>query len=614
MPVVEKKQIAFRAHPQLYKDVIRRQAGTLHKAASEGVTNSVDAKPDEVPDEEYRVDVFLDHETLRIQDKGNGFPDEEQEIEAKFATFGTPHEVDEYDNSTDARFGRFRMGRGQLFCFGRGIWRSGIWQMNVDIEASDDFFELSRCAERHEGCTVDIRFYKVLTEYDLVHACREIRSSCEYLSVPVYLNGERISKDPRFEEWEEETDEYWFTSKGRGRVNGIRVYNQGVYVESLYSHLYGGMSGILVSKSQLKINTARNVISSECPRFKKIKARLKELGGVKLKKKKGRLTETERQSIIEDMLSGEVTPEACRSQKLFVDTQGKLWSFSMLSRAANPGSDFQLRPCGRLGLAMAREGNRKAEAVLNTRSGVVLDNDTVESWDCRTITDLIEGPLTKMGYRASQKFVECPIADMLESFEDKGFKLFAEDQLKPTEKMVLKAVVYADWELREAIYGDRFWTEDTDAQRVLRIGISDHASSWTDGKTYVAFHRDLIQPNHGHQFWVRICMNLITQMLFEFENCEEVALSPDMLSDYHRLSMEALPGMVARAEQAYTGMLARERKGLPNSVAADIEREVRRRVIGYKADLHAVKENPRVRDSEGVLNQFDPEDLGGLDG
>lgn len=81
----------LKAHPKLIMDVIRRQAGTLHKAVLEGVMNAIEAGAD-------RVDITFNRKDgkafLTISDNGKGImtPDA---IENFFETFGTPHDESE---------------------------------------------------------------------------------------------------------------------------------------------------------------------------------------------------------------------------------------------------------------------------------------------------------------------------------------------------------------------------------------------------------------------------------------------------------------------------------------------------------------------------------------
>lgn len=114
----------FRMHPNLLKSVIRNQADSFSKAVLESVMNSIDAGAS-------KVNITLDRENLVVIDDGKGFASRE-EVDLYFEQFGTPHEAG------DAVFGKFRMGRGQLFAYCKSSWRSNTFEMLVDIENAEE--------------------------------------------------------------------------------------------------------------------------------------------------------------------------------------------------------------------------------------------------------------------------------------------------------------------------------------------------------------------------------------------------------------------------------------------------------------------------------------------
>jgi len=92
-------------------DVIKRQAGSLLKAVLEGVMNAIDAGATkcEIPTSSTKV---------IIRDNGCGFQTAEQ-VKEWFGKWGAVHVA------TEAKqFGQFRMGRGQMFAYGRNVWHS----------------------------------------------------------------------------------------------------------------------------------------------------------------------------------------------------------------------------------------------------------------------------------------------------------------------------------------------------------------------------------------------------------------------------------------------------------------------------------------------------------
>jgi hypothetical protein len=117
----EKRQLSV--HPAIIFDLIKGQAGSLGKAVLECVMNSVDSGS-------TRVTVDITNRGVNIQDDGRGFQSR-KEIEDWFEVFGFPHE------EGDGRiYGKFGIGRGQLWSFCSTIWRTNTFEMSVDIKKS----------------------------------------------------------------------------------------------------------------------------------------------------------------------------------------------------------------------------------------------------------------------------------------------------------------------------------------------------------------------------------------------------------------------------------------------------------------------------------------------
>ena len=140
----------FRVHPHIIKTLIREQAGTLPKAFGELVMNAVDAGA-------TRIDLTIDESgAFTLSDNGKGFKDR-HEVESFWETFGTPHK------DGDAVYGRFRIGRGQIMSYASTRWRSGHFEMAVDLEGAADVFgyELTEHENHQPGCTITGNLYKV---------------------------------------------------------------------------------------------------------------------------------------------------------------------------------------------------------------------------------------------------------------------------------------------------------------------------------------------------------------------------------------------------------------------------------------------------------------------
>ena len=105
-PLVQKRE--FRLDKHAITTFIQAQAGSLEKALLEAVANAIDAGASKV-----EVNVSPTH--VSIIDDGRGFVSVE-EIDKFFDTFGFDH------SQLDRKVGRFGVGRGQLFHFGKNLW------------------------------------------------------------------------------------------------------------------------------------------------------------------------------------------------------------------------------------------------------------------------------------------------------------------------------------------------------------------------------------------------------------------------------------------------------------------------------------------------------------
>lgn len=258
---MSKQRRSLKMHRKLLLDVIGRQAGSLDKAILEGVMNAVEAMA-EAKLAKPRVDIEFSEAAegkpahLRISDKGKGIRDE-AEIEAFFETFGTPH-----TESETAIWKQFRMGRGQLFNFGVNRWRTATFNLTVDVANWGLDYEFENDLEFVQGCVIDIDLYKnpVGNGYSSAEALKAaVKKQIEFMAVPVFFNGERLSTDPATLTWDDE-DEYAYYLWARGA--NLTVFNLGALCKTIPAS-DAGVTGVVVSKQQLKINFARNDIQHD---------------------------------------------------------------------------------------------------------------------------------------------------------------------------------------------------------------------------------------------------------------------------------------------------------------------------------------------------------------
>lgn len=313
--VTERRNLQM--HNKLLVDVIKRQAGTLHKAILEGIMNGIEAGATRIDIRYNPSNVPNVLPTLKITDDGKGIQTV-QDIERFFETFGTPHEENE-----GKIWAQFRMGRGQLFAFGRNIWRTGEFSMVVDINTMGLAYDLTQNLPNVNGCTIDINLYKnpIPSDYMSLDALeRSIRQQIEFMVVPVYFNGKRLNKDPKNLKWtfEDENAYYLF-----GVGNGLAVYNIGAYVTTLSAY-NTGVTGVVCSKKQLKVNFARNEIQNDCEVYKQIKRIISQNRRDKVRKKRTSLSNDERTAMLLDLADAALELKMLRIFRCYVLQAGAL--------------------------------------------------------------------------------------------------------------------------------------------------------------------------------------------------------------------------------------------------------------------------------------------------
>lgn len=143
---------SFSVHPSVIKSIILEQAGDPCKALTELVMNSIDAGA-------TQVDIELSSKGFKVTDDGAGFKSLES-IVADFGTFGAPKKL------SDAEFSKFRIGRGQVLGISSSVWRSGFFEMEVDLNGLQNRTDIGYLIKEHDvavkGCEITGTFFSPL--------------------------------------------------------------------------------------------------------------------------------------------------------------------------------------------------------------------------------------------------------------------------------------------------------------------------------------------------------------------------------------------------------------------------------------------------------------------
>lgn len=462
----EKRQ--FKMHPKLLLDVIQKQAGTLAKAVMEGAMNAVDAGA-------TRFDVMVDETSIIMEDDGKGFSSRE-EVESFFEVFGQPHE------EGDAHYGKFRMGRGQIFSYGHNFWRTGTWSMTVDVKTRGLEYLLQKMDKDARGCKILVTLYDPLNRVRMSDLKREVIRGLRYLEIPVFWHQdskeERISVDRGKETWDYRDDNCLIQFKDSGSLD---VYNMGVFVKGFDKWQFG-TGGTVVSTRELDVNFARNDILSTCPIWKKVRKIADQRAQEQIKSKP--LDDASRQRLammLHGEQEGQQTPyHAVAGQRIITDCCGKhitLYSFVDKMRKST--------------LSAAARGNRIGDRLMQTGLAYVISFETLDRFGVSTLKALRDlickagGPMIEIKEEPLNKLAEKLISETT---------IIPDKDLKPRERLWVRLAR----RFRQGYHQLSGMTREEakelgyDQVRTFKVGIYEGVNGWTDGRSFIAIERSFL--------------------------------------------------------------------------------------------------------------------------
>ena len=500
------EQRKFQMHEKLLLDVIKKQAGTIDKACLEAVMNSIEAGA-------TKVDIKIDTRQVIIEDDGKGFRSRE-EIEKFFETFGQPHEASE-----GKKWAQFRMGRGQMFAFGKNHWTTGNFEMSVDINARLGY-DLTTRKTSHEGCRIVIDLYAGLSDRDIYTIQRELATQVKYVSVPIILNDKQVNSAPENSNWGPESNNDAFMRLSDSAVN-LTVYNMGVLVKQYGTYDFG-IGGTIVSKERLEVNFARNDIISSCPVWKRIRKVIDSSAGIERVKKKKAMNDAERINMIERFCSGEFTTHEAAKMQLFVDVTGKGWTANGIAKSEFPNWTF------------AERNSRAGDRLIQAGRALVLDEAILRAFDCKpqdVFTKDWRNGCSLAGWNFNPKFVK--FAD-LENEVDDAFLTIPKRDWRKAEAIWVQVIQDLQADMVEH-----------DEKRNIIIGLSGgKAKAWTDGESYIAFDRDWLTQfkflkSHGRIDMNSLCSvaQVLAHELCHDTDSRENVHSPEFYKAFHDMQI-----------------------------------------------------------------------------
>jgi len=459
----------FSVAPSIIYHLIVAQAGSLGKAALECVMNSTDAGA-------TRIDIEVNRKGISIRDDGQGFRSRE-EIESYFEVFGFEHQ------EGDRTYGKFGIGRGQLWSFCSTVWRTGTFKMDVDIKNKGLNYDLVENLEPAKGVAIEGTFYTPLKTSEISAFEKEIEDLAKYLQIPLYLNGKLISVAPATQKWDHDTEEAWIRITDGST---LAVYNLGVLVSHYPSYRFG-CGGVVVTKPgvRLELNMARNdVLVAQCQVWKKIRKFLQTKSDERVRTKKTRLTEHELENFARRIAAGEISYEDVKSLKILTDIGGRGFTLKeVLWRVCNSG---------RTPLVVAPDGSRLGERAHRGKLAFVLATKTLERFGVESVHELRSVLETFCGARLpywKDVRTEESVEKAVPSLRD-GYEVIPHGELTKHDRAALAALCEMERHVFYAMGRAHLLERDAEC-RDIRIGVSDTALAWTDGSSMIVFDRGI---------------------------------------------------------------------------------------------------------------------------
>jgi len=524
--------LPFELDPQIIHHIIYSQAGSIGKAIIELLMNSVDASA-------TGVKLTIDRNGFNCADDGKGFATEE-DVRMYFGRFGTPHE------EGDATYGRFRLGRGQIMAHAKTTWSSNLWTMNVDTRSMGYSYDLDTLAAPEPGCSISGTWYEVLSDAEYMSTVQEIRDLVRYTPIEVELNGRVITRDPRKESWDFEDDYAYYRAKTEGAVS---IYNLGVLVRHDPAHLWGA-GGLIVTKQAIALNVSRTeILRKTCPIWKAVAKCFGKLADeVASRLGDHRKTEARREKSARALLSGDPAMQQLFSKEEVISIlPGKrhLTMQDFLSRCRR-GFDQ-----AKYAVVENAFDVPKAESIARSRAAVLVHPQTIERFGCYNAADLHECieqicSTLRDSYPDNCYYAQVHAPQMVDFGTMRD--AFVERTSVVSEKTLDKETRRAWTALRWCLHGYaglctgghiRYGNQVRGGKQfAIILGDSNKAEAWTDGETYIAIDKKIVQRLSGRALQtVAYVFNLVEHEIAHAGDSLDCGHDEAFYQRYHDISL-----------------------------------------------------------------------------
>lgn len=480
-------------HPLAIYTFIKAQAGSLGKALSEAVMNSIDAFA-------HNVTITLTESGFVIEDDGQGFKSKE-EIAAWFETLGFPH-----DEGNHRTYGQFGMGRAQMWAYARTVWESNQFVMHVDIQKTGLDYQLEERSQATQGTRIEAVFYTPLSFQQRELVEMELRNLVRYVGSLVTINGQAINRLPETETWDFETPEAYM--RFDKKMYTLDVYNGGVLVAHFPRYRFKA-AGTIVTKpsATLALNLARNdILEAECQVWRKIITQFPELEEAHAKKseRKPKVVAAELEVLAKQVVAGTLSLKEAliKAPNLLVGVNGRVVSFDHLARYYSDSI-----------VTSAPKGDELGKRVQKLKKGVVIANESLQLFGFAEVSEL--KPLVRAdveeqhrGYQPSyltyalDRFdARVWSSDIQGLFEDlaEGRVIYARGELTDEESVVQQAWARAWLSIRSDVIAAFDTPELKELATSYSVCLGDSAlrSAWVSQQDLVLRKKEVIKAAQG---------------------------------------------------------------------------------------------------------------------
>ena len=190
-----------------------------------------------------------------------------------------------------------------------------------------------------------------------------------------------------------------------------------------------------------------------------------------------------------------------------------------------------------------KKGSLLSERIHKHKICFVLSRKTLSLFNCETLEELISllrekarSSLCSWEYQQYYNPVCIDINCLYEEFS-RGFDYVDLKALSANEKEVFGVLKYYLYVISNMVGSYKGYKGDFSSIRELKVGVSDEADGWTDGKRYIAINRKVLKRGYtGFEGWQYINNLLLHEYCHDTNDTDRHRHSFEFYEMYHDLS------------------------------------------------------------------------------